>query len=149
MSHRFVPMDSVELDELFAIEQSCHDFPWSRTTLASCIGAGYQGEVLMWRGRAVGYYITQTVVGEATLMNICILPELRGQGLGRHLLHRCLQQLSSEQADCCFLEVRAGNTPALGLYRRIGFEPLAVRKGYYQGEGGREDAVIMKLTLSE
>ncbi|TKB49495.1 ribosomal-protein-alanine N-acetyltransferase [Ferrimonas sediminicola] len=147
MSHRFLPMDPGMLDKLYALEVACHPFPWSRQTLASCIGSGYRGEVLIWGGEPVGYYITQTVVAEATLMNICILPQLRGQGLGWHLLTRSLERLWQEEAECCFLEVRAGNAAAIGLYRRAGFEPLAVRKGYYQGESGREDAVIMKLTL--
>jgi len=39
------------------------------------------------------------------------------------------------------LEVRAGNDPALGLYRRFGFEEAGVRKNYYTDLG--EDALIM------
>ena len=39
------------------------------------------------------------------------------------------------------LEVRAGNVGAIRLYEQLGFEPLGVRKGFY--EHPREDAVIM------
>jgi [ribosomal protein S18]-alanine N-acetyltransferase len=39
------------------------------------------------------------------------------------------------------LEVRMGNAPAQELYRRFGFAPAGVRKGYYAETG--EDALVM------
>jgi ribosomal protein S18 acetylase RimI-like enzyme len=45
------------------------------------------------------------------------------------------------------LEVGAANAGALALYRRSGFRPVGTRRGYYNG--GREDAVILKLELTE
>jgi len=43
--------------------------------------------------------------------------------------------------------VRPSNTTAFHLYQAIGFEPIGVRRGYYQAVGGREDAVVLKLPL--
>ena len=40
-----------------------------------------------------------------------------------------------------FLEVRVSNIPALGLYRKLGFEVLSVRKSYYSEPV--EDAYVM------
>ena len=42
------------------------------------------------------------------------------------------------------LEVRASNTEAQSLYRRFGFIPVGVRRGYYREDG--EDAMIMWAT---
>lgn len=39
------------------------------------------------------------------------------------------------------LEVRPSNTAALALYRRFGFAPAGVRKGYYADNG--EDALVL------
>jgi len=41
-----------------------------------------------------------------------------------------------------FLEVRESNTPARGLYTKLGFEEIGLRKNYY--EEPREHAVLMK-----
>jgi ribosomal-protein-alanine N-acetyltransferase len=41
--------------------------------------------------------------------------------------------------------VRADNQPASALYRRHGFEPISVRRRYYQP--GDVDAVVMRRRL--
>ena len=48
-------------------------------------------------------------------------------------------------AEEVFLEVRADNDSAQNLYRSLGFEQLAVRKGYYKGG---VDALVMRLALA-
>ncbi len=42
-----------------------------------------------------------------------------------------------------FLEVDAANAAAIALYRGLGFERVAERKGYYRGR----DALVMKTAL--
>ena len=42
-----------------------------------------------------------------------------------------------------FLEVRAGNIPAISLYKKTGFTQVSVRKKYYQDN--QEDALLMNL----
>ena len=44
-----------------------------------------------------------------------------------------------------FLDVRADNPGAQTLYEALGFEPIAVRPGYYQPDN--VDAVVMRHTL--
>jgi len=48
-----------------------------------------------------------------------------------------------------FLEVRPSNPHAIALYQSVGFAQVGLRKGYYQAEGGREDALVLKLDLAE
>ena len=49
-----------------------------------------------------------------------------------------------------FLEVRESNAPAIALYERAGFKPVARRESYYPaGSDGhpREDALVMRRGL--
>jgi ribosomal protein S18 acetylase RimI-like enzyme len=47
-----------------------------------------------------------------------------------------------------FLEVRAGNEPAIALYERMGYQRVGIRKAYYPiHEGQREDALVMMKEL--
>ncbi len=49
--------------------------------------------------------------------------------------------------ETVFLEVRPSNPHAIALYQSVGFVQVGLRKGYYQAEGGREDALVLKLDL--
>ncbi len=49
------------------------------------------------------------------------VPELRGRGLGTHVAARLLQAVQSEKKQAC-LFVKPDNTPALSLYRKMGFQ---------------------------
>ena len=45
------------------------------------------------------------------------------------------------------LEVRPSNPAAIRLYDRYGFQRIGVRRGYYPAAEGREDAIVMRVTL--
>jgi ribosomal-protein-alanine N-acetyltransferase len=50
-------------------------------------------------------------------------------------------------ARVVFLEVRPSNVDAIRLYEATGFTQIGVRRGYYQAEQGREDAIVMRLQV--
>ena len=85
------------------------------------------------------------VAGEAQVYNIAIAPEYRREGIGKELLLHLISKARMDGCTLVTLEVRAGNTAALELYRRIGFREVGCRKGYYQK--GKEDAIQMDLSL--
>lgn len=80
---------------------------------------------------------------EAHIVTIASHPELRGHKLGETMLLFLLQQAQSLGATIATLEVRPSNAPALGLYRKWGFEEEGRRKGYYRDN--HEDALIYTL----
>lgn len=77
--------------------------------------------------------------GEAELLRIAVAPRARGRGLGQALLAACQEVLAAEGMPRLFLEVRAANAAAIGLYRACGWKPCGRRPGYYP-DG--EDAVL-------
>ena len=84
--------------------------------------------------------------GEAELLRIAVSPEARGQGLGRKLLEACQQDLAEAGMTRLFLEVRASNAPAIGLYLACGWKPVGRRPGYYP-DG--EDAALYQRAAAE
>jgi ribosomal-protein-alanine N-acetyltransferase len=73
--------------------------------------------------------------------NIAVDPRWQRRGLGTLILldmTRVALELGSRHLT---LEVRVGNQPAIGLYRRFGMAPVGVRPNYYPETG--EDALIM------
>lgn len=59
-------------------------------------------------------------------------------------MERGLERLRRENIQVCFLEVRRDNEPAIELYKRMGFERVGRRRGYYR-DG--TDALILSLPL--
>jgi ribosomal-protein-alanine N-acetyltransferase len=87
-----------------------------------------------------GFWLTGD---EAHIVTIASHHELRGLGLGETMLLFLLQQAQSLGVSIVSLEVRPSNAPALGLYRKWGFEEEGRRKDYYRDN--HEDALIYTL----
>jgi ribosomal protein S18 acetylase RimI-like enzyme len=65
------------------------------------------------------------------------------------MLALLLERSRQAGMEAVFLEVRPSNLHAIALYQSVGFVTVGLRKGYYQAEGGREDALVLKLELGE
>ena len=87
------------------------------------------------------------ILDEAHLLNICIHPQNQGRGLGTSALKAVISRAESQGAREMFLEVRASNAAAIGLYGGAGFNETGRRNGYYPTDGGREDAILMAKVL--
>ena len=92
-----------------------------------------------------GFIVSRLVGGELHVNNVAVRPEFRRQGLAARLLEAVLARGRRGGAQIAFLEVRAGNAAAQGLYRRCGFQVTGRRRGYYRQPA--EDALLMCLLL--
>jgi [ribosomal protein S18]-alanine N-acetyltransferase len=110
--------------------------PWSRIYVA--------------RGDAdrepMGFALVWRAADEVHVIDLAVAPEARRAGVGRALLDAVIGDARAGDARLLLLEVRAGNAPALALYRSAGFFEHGVRRAYYSDNG--EDAVEMRLTLT-
>lgn len=145
-----MPFELKPLTETFvagahSIHQQASYNPWSLSTFADCLTPPYAGLVAVDTDNGVvGYAIILLVAGEATLMDIAVTQSSRGQGLGKKLLNGVIEWCQQQQAESLWLEVRAGNTTAISLYQKAGFEDIEIRKNYYPCDNGKEDARIMR-----
>ncbi|GIT39000.1 MAG: hypothetical protein Ct9H300mP8_01960 [Gammaproteobacteria bacterium] len=67
--------------------------------------------------------------------------------LGREIVLFLIDRAKAQRATKMFLEVRPSNGIARALYDSVGFRQIGVRKGYYPAFGGREDGLVLALTL--
>jgi ribosomal-protein-alanine N-acetyltransferase len=141
-------MTEDDLFEVVAIEQEAYPFPWSQQIFRDCLRVGYCCWVLESLQTIEGYGILAVGAGESHLLNLCVRRCSQGRGLGRNLLMHLLQIARDHHADTLYLEVRPSNRTALKLYHSLGFNKVGMRRAYYPAEWGREDALILGLTLS-
>ena len=88
----------------------------------------------------------QCVAEQAEMVDLRVLASERRQGLGRQLLWASLTALGDVGA--VDLEVRSSNVTARALYESLGFSETGLRHNYYTTPDGREDAILMTLTLN-
>jgi ribosomal-protein-alanine N-acetyltransferase len=95
-----------------------------------------------------GFVLSRRVLDEAEILTVTIRPDCRGRGHAGPLLRHHLDELARAGVREIHLEVEEGNTPALALYRRLRFEIVGRRAGYYtKPDGTRLAATTMSLKL--
>lgn len=146
-------MTPTDLDTVMAIEQQAYPFPWSSGNFLDSLSAGYTLRILKEHGVMVGYVVWMPVLREAHLLNITLAPARQGHGLGAWMMRQVLDQMRASGMQSVLLEVRPSNVRAIGLYRRLGFAQIGLRKGYYPNSAvagePREDALVMRLGLQQ
>lgn len=70
----------------------------------------------------IGRLYVQRRDDEIRVVDIALLPEARGRGIGGALMHRVLEE-ARERKVPCRIHVEADN-PAMRLYRRLGFREV-------------------------
>jgi len=78
-----------------------------------------------------------------------ILPEYRGQGIGKRLLEACIAKAWASGITRIELESRADNTAALHLYEGLGFTREAVKRRAMRFDDVYYDVVEMSLLKEE
>jgi ribosomal-protein-alanine N-acetyltransferase len=140
-------MREQDLGEVMAIEEAIYSHPWTRGNFADSLVAGYECRTLRLDGELLGYFIVMVAAGEAHLLNLSVAPVWQRKGYGSGLLREAAAIARSRGARSMFLEVRPSNAGAQALYTRFGFRRIAVRRGYYPAQSGREDALVLTLAL--
>ncbi|MGV6859834.1 MAG: ribosomal protein S18-alanine N-acetyltransferase [bacterium] len=140
-------MGKGDVHAVLALEQASYEFPWTEGIFRDCLKVGYPGWVCEKERSLVGYSIASVAAGEAHVLNICVAEACRQRGIGRLLLETTLEGVSKLGAELVFLEVRVSNLAAINLYLQSGFREVGVRKGYYPSARGREDGVVLSLSL--
>lgn len=139
----FIPMCEFHVPQVVAMEKECFHDPWSEKSIASELS----NPLSLWlvaveNGTVAGYVGSQSVMGEADMMNIAVLPSQRRRGIAQGLVDALVAALAAKEVHSLALEVRASNEPAKALYEKLGFSQVGRRPNYYRNP--REDALILR-----
>jgi [ribosomal protein S18]-alanine N-acetyltransferase len=124
--------------DLFAAEQ------WSPGMFWNELASGHYYLVARDAEQRVAGYagLAVTGPGEAWVQNIAVRRDAQRQGIGRALLEALLAEADRRGVTTVLLEVAVDNAPAQKLYAAYGFDPVGIRKGYYQPSN--TDALVMR-----
>ena len=152
-------MNDEELDRIMAVMRAAFDplwgESWNRRQVSDSLAFGHTHcRMVDFAGQepadgtpAAGFTLVRAAPGEEELLLIAVIPEARGQGLGRSLLRYAVEDAEARGADRIFLEMRANN-PARAFYERFGFQAIGRRKDYYRAaDGTKLDAITFAYAL--
>ena len=156
--HSILRLKAKDAAELSLLEKECFSDGWNadqyRKILRTPPGLS-PVELPAWmafglRGQngELDAYICLGVDAPGAVMEICniaVREQARHQGLGWILLRHALEWGRDHALARCILDVKEGNTAALALYAKAGFQLCSRRKKYYGDTG--EDALVMIFDL--
>ena len=142
-----IRMNESHVSQIAELEKLCFSDAWSENSIRSEL----TNKLSLWLvavdgDRVAGYIGSQSVLGEADMMNLAVSPDYRRQGVGQRLVERLVEDLKGRGTHILVLEVRASNDSAIALYQKLGFTQVGRRPNYYFKP--REDALILRKEWS-
>lgn len=140
------PLTLSSLSPVEEMERSLFPDPWGKGSLEEHLEAPHAHSFFaLFDGTVAGYVLGSVIAGEGEILRIGVKKEYRNRGVASSLLSHLIREGMDRGCKTLFLEVRAGNKPAIGLYEKWGFTLCGVRKNYYSAP--TEDARIYQLEL--
>ena len=143
------PMQISDLPKVLEIEQDL--FPsdaWTEQLFLSELAevpSSRAVSVIEIADQIIGYASLRFVGREGDVNTIAIAREFQGKGFGKLLLDWMLETAKLNGVKELFLDVRADNQAAIGLYQKEGFDQIDIRRKYYDH---KIDALVMRKKLS-
>ncbi len=126
-----------------AINQEVQKFPWTEGVLKEELAHKHPySRVAVREGVITGYIFIRGNEGDYEVMSVAVPKKFQRQGLGWALVRSTIEKIKKGRLH---LEVAENNTPAIELYKRLGFTKSRVRSAYYpDGTGALE--MVLEIT---
>ena len=144
-----------DIPTISSIESTIHSHPWTEGMFRDCFdenfnnNTNYEGFILEDNNKIIcAYLIIQTIFDECHILTIGVKKESQHQGYATQLLQFLFEQKNTV-CHRILLEVSESNQPAICLYKKLGFQQIALRKNYYQDviKNQCENALILEKRL--
>lgn len=139
----YLNMRPEHVAQVAELEKLCFSAPWSENAVRGELTNPLSLWIVAVDGDTVAGYIgSQSVMGEADMMNVAVSPAYRRQGIAEKLVVTLAEKLTAQNVSSLTLEVRASNKPAIALYEKLLFVQVGRRPNYYTKP--KEDALILR-----
>ena len=143
----YIQMTEAHVAAVAKLEEACFSMPWSEHSVRSELSNPLSLWLVAMDGETlVGYIGSQSVMGEADMMNVAVNSAYRRRGIGEKLIVELIEKLKGNQVYALTLEVRNSNVGAIALYEKLGFAQVGRRPNYYKNP--KEDALILRKEWS-
>ncbi|WP_433300717.1 ribosomal protein S18-alanine N-acetyltransferase [Actinoplanes sp. CA-030573] len=122
-------------EDLFGAEKWSSAMFWNELAQRNFYIVATEGDDLL------GYAGLSATDDEAWVQNIAVRRTGQRRGVGRAMLEALLGEAERRGIKQTLLEVAIDNMPAQRLYATYDFEPVGIRRGYYQPSN--TDALVM------
>jgi len=152
---RITRLSPAHLPEILEIERESFSDAWSEGMFAGLMASPHTFGFVAENpdkpdnpdktGGIAGYIMFNLITSapqEMQILNIAVRKSARNQQIGSLLLKSALGCAPISRAT---LEVRESNTPAISLYKKVGFKTDGARKNYYTRP--KENAILMSLEI--
>jgi ribosomal-protein-alanine N-acetyltransferase len=160
VNYKFRPFKPSDLEDVIQINRDCLPENYTPlffmnlykrypdTFIVAEIDKEIMGYIMCRIETGAPSFKTLGITRKGHVISIAVLPRHQQKGIGYSLMLEATQSMVSYNAKECYLEVRTSNQPAVGLYKKFGFEITRTLRNYY-ADG--ENAFIMsrKLPISE
>ena len=113
---------------------------WSPDSLRQSASEGFHAWVAEQAPGVAGFLIGRIAGDEFEILNLAVARAFRRRGIASELLESALAFSRNAGSRRAYLEVRASNEAAVGLYTRHGFTKCGRRGRYYRNP--TEDALL-------
>lgn len=142
------PMRLQDLQDVLVVENMAYEFPWTHGNFVDSLRAGHSAWTMRdCAGQLIAYTVVMIAMDEAHLLNLTVAPRCRRFGFGWRMLEAMAENARGYGVRTMLLEVRPSNSAAQAMYARYGFVRIGTRRDYYPAREGREDAIVMRVSL--
>ncbi len=145
MNYTLVKMSEEHISQLAELEKICFHSPWTEEGLREELTNSMAHFYVAVADKVIGYMGVIEICGEANVTNVAVLPEYRGNGIGKALVKNAIDGAKNRECEFITLEVRESNLPAISLYKSFGFQQVGVRKNFYSDP--TENALLMTINF--
>jgi len=140
-----------ELPKVAILDRRVNKTSWSMVQYEECLANRNQKIYVLEIDKTIcGFLVIAVTFDEVEILQLGIDTKYQNQNLATFLLTEVLNKLDNKiSISKVFLEVAANNSPAIALYKKLGFTKISTRKDYYTIDGIKIDAIVMMLNYAK